>query len=119
MLAGWIGRDDGLAVSFGKLAATLAGLVGAVGDELAGRGDTWQACARADEILGVARRDGEGERTASLVGRRVNVGRPSAARAADRVNEVPPFAPVAEWCALTWVESMAADETTPLDRVRA
>jgi hypothetical protein len=67
----------------------------------------------------IAGGQGKGDRTAVLIGQGVNLSRPSAARSADGVPEVPPFAPAAERCALTWVESTAAAPITPLEPVRA
>jgi hypothetical protein len=54
----------------------------------------------ADQIVGVARRDQEGQGTAIIVCQRVDFGRLSAARATDGIVEGPPFAPAAERCAL-------------------
>ncbi len=119
MLACWIGRDYRLAATLGEPSAKLAGIVGTVGNQLVGYGDATQESSGANEVVGIAGRDREGERTPILIGQRVNLGRPSAARSPDRVDEVPPFAPAAERCALTWVESIAADEMTPLEPVRA
>jgi hypothetical protein len=118
MLAGGIGRNDGLAAALGQPIAQLAGVVGTVGDQLSGCRDALHQRRRADQIMGLSGRDGEGQRPAGVVGYGVNFGRPSAARAADGLLEVPPFAPAAERCALTWVESTAVVLTTPLDPLR-
>jgi hypothetical protein len=48
-----------------------------------------------DEIVNVARRNQERKRTANIVGQRVDLGGLTAAGAADRVIEGPPFAPAA------------------------
>ena len=58
---------------------------------------------------GQAERDGASE----VIGQGVNLGRPSAARSADGVGEVPPFAPAAERCALTDVLSALVVPITP------
>ncbi len=119
VLAGWIGWNDGLAATRGEPIAQLAGIVGPIGDQPSGQRGAPQECSSADQVVGVARRDRKGDGAAVLVCYRVNLGRPSAARASDGMGEGPPFAPAAERCALTWVESIAADETTPLDPLSA
>lgn len=119
MFTCWVGWDNGLAATLGEPIPEFAGVVGAVGDQFSGRGNTLQESACANEIMGVAWRNREGDRSALLIGQRVNFSRPSAARASDRLDEVPPFAPAAERCALTCVESIDADKTTPLEPVSA
>jgi hypothetical protein len=52
--------------------------------------------ASTNEIVSVARRNQEGKRTANIVGQRVDLGGLTAAGAANRVIEGPPFAPAAE-----------------------
>ena len=101
MLARRIGRYDGLAAVLGQPISELAGVVGPVGDQLARQWGTLQKAPGAGQIMSVARRDGEGNRAAMVVGYGVNFGRPSAARAPDGMGEGPPFAPAAERCALT------------------
>jgi len=100
MFAGRVRWNDGLATSFGQPMAQFAGIVGAICDQLPGSGDPFQQCSHADQIMGLTGGDGEGQRPPCLIGYGVNFGRPSAARAADGVFEVPPFAPAAERCAL-------------------
>ncbi len=119
MLARGVGRDHRFAIPFGEPVAELLPIVGAVGDELTGRGNSPQESSCANQIVDLARRDREGERATALIGYGVNFGRPSAARSADGVDEGPPFAPAAERCALTWVESIAAEAMIPLEPVRA
>lgn len=119
MLSGWIGRDDGFAAARGEPVAQLSGIVGPVGEQLGGCRDALQHGSGADQVVDISRRQGEGDRAAMLVGQGVNLSRPSAARSADGVPEAPPFAPAAERCALTWVESTAAAPITPLEPVRA
>ena len=115
MLACRIGRDDGLASSFAEPVAELAGIIGPVGNQPPGHGDASQYRRRADQVVGLSGRQGEGHGAADVVGQGMNLGRPSAARSSDRVFELPPFAPAADRCALTWVESMAVVLTTPLE----
>jgi len=119
MLAGWIGRDDRLAAALGQPIAELAGVVGTVGDQLPRRGDAPEQRRHADQIVGLPGGEAEGQRPSGMIGYGVNFGRPSAARSADGVLEVPPFAPAAERCALMWVESTAVVLTTPLEPLRA
>ena len=101
MFTGWIGWDDGFAATRGQPVAELAGIVGPVGDQLAGQRRALQKGPGTDQIVGVTRRDREGDGTAALIGYGVNLGRPSAARAPDGMDEGPPFAPAADRCALT------------------
>lgn len=119
MFAGRIGRDDGLAASFGQPVPEFAGIVGPVGDQLAGCGDASEERRQANQIVGLPGRYGEGQRPPDMISYGVNFSRPSAARSADGVLEVPPFAPAAERCALMWVESTAVVLMTPLDPLRA
>jgi hypothetical protein len=119
MLAGRIGRNDGLAAALSQPIAQLASVVGTVCDQLPGCGDALHQRRRSDQIVGLPGRDGEGQRPTGVVAYGVNFGRPSAARSADGLLEVPPFAPATERCALTWVESTAVVLTTPLDPLRA
>ncbi len=119
VFAGWIWWNDGLASSLGQPVPELSGIVGAIGDQLAGCWDAPQQGRSAVQIVGLPRRHCEGERPAGMVGYGVNFGRPSAARSPDGLFEGPPFAPAAERCALTCVESTAVMLTTPLDPLRA
>jgi len=119
MFAGRIGRNDRFAAAFGKPEPQLPGVVGPVGNQPSGNGDPVQQLPRADQIVGVAGGDGEGERPAGLICQRMDFAGAPAPRAAYRMVEGPPFAPPAERWALMCVVSIAADETTPLDPVNA
>ena len=119
MLAGRVRRDDGLATPLGQPNPQLASIICAVCDQLPRGWDTFQERSRADQIVGLTRRDRESQWPPCVIGYGMNFGRPSAARSADGVFEVPPFAPAAERCALMWVESTAVLPTTPLDPLRA
>jgi hypothetical protein len=59
-------------------------------------------------VMDIAGRQQQHARAARLVGQGVDLGGAPAARAADRLRVVPPFAPDAERCALMWVASIAA-----------
>lgn len=119
MFAGRIGRDDSLAVSFCQPVPEFAGIVGPVGDQLPGCGDASEERPQTDQIVGLPGRNGEGQWPPDMISYGMNFGRPAAARSADGVLEVPPFAPAAERCALMWVESTAVVLITPLDPLRA
>ena len=114
-----IGRDDGLASALGQPVAELAGVIGPIGDQALRRGYAPEQGGHPNQIMGLPGCHGEGQGSAKVVGYGVNFGRPSAARSADGLLEVPPFAPAAERCALTWVESTAVVLTTPLEPLRA
>ncbi len=118
MLSCWIGRDDGLAAAFGEPISQAPGVIGPVTDQALRRGNAPEQGGRASQIMGLPGRHGERQGPAEGVGYGMNFGRPSAARSADGVLEVPPFAPAAERCALTWVESTAVVLTTPLEPLR-
>ncbi len=119
MLAGWIGRDDSLAIALGQPVAELAGVISTIGNQPARRRNPSEERRGADQVVRLPGGEGKGPRSAGVIGYGVNFGRPSAARSADGVLEVPPFAPAAERCALTCVESTAVVLTTPLDPLRA
>jgi hypothetical protein len=119
VFSSWVGRDDGLAAAFGQPIAEFPGVIGAISDEPLGCRDAPQKRRHADEVMGLASCHGESDRAASTVGYGMNFGRPSAARSADGMFEVPPFAPAADRCALTWVESTIVVLTTPLEPVSA
>ena len=119
VLARWIWRDDRLTTSLIEPVAQLACIVGTISDQPFGRRDAAEEFASTDQVMGLAGRDSKGNRPTGMVAQGVNFGRPSAARSADGVLEVPPFAPAAERCALTWVESIAVVETTPLEPLKA
>jgi len=118
MLASWIGRYDGFTAALGQPIAEFSGVVGPVRDEASWRWHASQQGGGADKIVGLARCHREGDGTTNVISQGMNFGRPSAARSADGMFEVPPFAPAAERCALTWVLSTAA-VTTPLEPLRA
>lgn len=101
VLAGWIWRDDSLAAALGQPVSELFGVIGAVGYELTGRGNARQKRGCPDQVMGLAGCQSEGDGPARSVGQGMNFGRPSAARPADGVLEIPPFAPAADRCALT------------------
>lgn len=121
MFAVGLRRDDDVAAALGEPFAQGPGVVGAVGDELAGSTGDGEQVARSVQVAGVARGEDEGERAAELVGQRVNFGGTSTARTPDSMSAGPPFAPAAERCALTCMLSSEAitPPITPFEPVRA
>lgn len=101
MAAGWVGRDDGFTTPFCEPVSQLDRVVSSVSDQALGRRYSSEELCYTDQFVGLARRHGESQRAARGIGYGVNFSRPSAARSADRLLEVPPFAPAAERCALT------------------
>jgi len=79
MFPRWVWRDDGLATTFGQPVAELAGIIGSVREQPLRRWDQRQQGGRADKVMSLARRQGEGDRTPDVVGYGMNLGRPSAA----------------------------------------
>jgi len=73
-----------------------AGIIGTIRNQPLGCWGSAQQFGRADEIVGVAGRNDEGERTPVRIGQRVDFARASASRSADSMTEGPPFAPAAE-----------------------
>ena len=119
MLAGRVRGNDDLAATLSQPVSEPPGIIGSVGDQLAGRGDAVQQGGHTNQIVDLSWGDDESDGPANGVGYGMNFGRPSAARSADGVGEVPPFAPAAERCALIWVESTAVVLTARLVPVRA
>jgi hypothetical protein len=69
--------------------------------------------------MAIAGRDQKGDWAATVLGQHVDFCRATAARAADRVVEVPPFAPAAERCALMCVLSIDIVPIRPVEPVSA
>lgn len=100
MFSGRIGRNDGLDPALGEFGAQAFSIISSVGQKTAWMSDHADQAACANQIVGVARRDQEGQGTADIVCQRMDFGRLPATRAANGVVEGPPFAPAAERCAL-------------------
>ena len=120
VLACRVWRDDRFASTLCEPVAQSGGVVGAVRQK-PGRGRyPVQKDFSSGQIVRMTGREREGQGSSRSIGYGMNLGRPSAARASDRLTEVPPFAPDAERWALMWVESMAAVvATTPLEPLSA
>ncbi len=114
MLSGWVRRNDGLASAVGQPIAEPSGIVGTIRDQPFWGRYMGEQGRRPVQVMRLSRGQRERQRAADGVGQGVNFGRPSAARPADGLLEVPPFAPAAERCALMCVLSTAVVLTTPL-----
>jgi hypothetical protein len=114
-----VGRDDGFAAALLEPASQLGGGVSSVSNQATRRRYSPEEFCRSDQFVCLPRCHGESQGAARGIGYGVNFGRPSPARLADRLLEVPPFAPAAERCALTCVASTAVVLTTPFDPLRA
>lgn len=112
-------RDNRFAAPLRQPVSKPAGIIGAICEQFARSGYACQQGLGTSQIMSLPGRESYRERAPVLVRQRMNLGRPSAARSSDGVCEIPPFAPAAERCALTWVESTAVVLITPLDPVRA
>jgi len=118
MLSRWIGWNNGFRSAFGKPIPELAGIVGPIREQALGHRRAFQHLGRASQIMRITGCEDEGTRTAMLIGQRMDLCCTASARGADGVREGPPFAPAAERCALTYVES-TAPLTTSRTPVRA
>lgn len=87
----------------------MAGVVASIGEEAAEPAGGLDEGGGETDVVGVAAAEQQDARTAPIVGQTVQLGGSPAARAAYRLEEVPPFAPAAERWALTWVASMEAE----------
>jgi hypothetical protein len=95
------GRDDRFDTSLLEPVAKALGVISLVGNE------TLRRCNGRHDRLGhrdigdVSWCQGEGDRSATIIGQSMDLARPAAARAPDRLALFPPFPPAAERCALT------------------
>lgn len=96
VFAGGIWRDHGLDPTLSEFIAQAFSIVGPISQQAPWMPNHADQNAGTDEIVGIARRHQEGERTTNIVGQRVDLGGLTASGAADRVIEGPPFAPAAE-----------------------
>ena len=92
----------------------MVGVVGPIRDQAPDGQALLEQAGGHGDVVDVARTELQDARAALGVGQRVELGRPAAARAADRLREGPPFAPPAERWALMWVLSMDAVPITGL-----
>lgn len=113
MLARRMRRNDGLAAALAQPVAQALCVISPVRQQAARRGDARQERADTGQVVRLPCRQTERDRPPVFIGQGVNFGRPSAARTADRIDEGPPFAPLAERCALTDVLSTLVVPITP------
>ena len=102
------GRDDCLGAPLGEHEAEGVGIICLVGHQARDWTGLGKQGSGQCAVVDVPRRQQEHARAALFVGQGVDLGRAPAARAPDRLDEVPPFAPAAERWALIWVASTAA-----------
>lgn len=93
--------------------------MGALGGQGAWRWNASQERREADEVVAPPEREDQRDGLAARIRQRVNLGRPSAARSADRFGDRLPFAPAVERRALTRALSADAAPITPLEPVSA
>ena len=89
-------RDDGRGAARSQEAAQMIDVIGLVADEAAARRRRGDERRRALDVGDLAAGQEEGVRPAFAVDEGVDLGRAPAARAADRLLALPPFAPEAE-----------------------
>lgn len=119
MLAGRIGRDHRFCSAVRQPITQAVGIVSSVSQQSSGWRRSWQQLACGREIMAIAGGNQESDRTAVILGQRVDFGGAPAARAADPLLEVPPFAPAAERWALMWVASIDIVPIRPVEPVKA
>ena len=119
MLAGWVRWDHGLDATLCQPVPKTVGIIGAVGQEPPRWRDLRQKITCGRQVVTVAGRDQEGDGPAAILSQRVDFSGAAAARASDRLFEVPPFAPAAERWALMWVESIDIVPIRPVEPVSA
>ena len=95
------GRDDGLNVSGSEPRAQAVGIIGFIGKQASGRDDCLQKRDSDADVCDVAWRQGDGDRSAAIVGQAMDLARPASPRTADRFFILPLFEPAAERWALT------------------
>ncbi len=87
----------------------MAGVVASIGDEPPDRSCGMDQSGGETDVVGIAAAEQQDAGAAPVVGQAMQLGGSSAARAAYCLEEVPPFAPAAERCALTCVASIDAE----------
>ena len=104
------GGDHGFRAALSEKVSQMVGVVSAVGDQPPDRACRAHEVARHADVVGVAGREQQHAGPACVVRQPVELRGPPAARAANALGEIPPFAPAAERCARTCVLSIAALE---------
>lgn len=106
VLASWVGLDDRDAAPCSQEFAELITVVGGVGQDLGSLRQLLDQAWRRANIALLPSGYVEGNQTAGSVGDGMDLGRPPAAAASDRLLLSPPFPPAAQRCALEVVLSM-------------
>jgi hypothetical protein len=117
MLAGRVRWDHRLDAAVGQPITEGVGVVGPVCEQSSRRRDCRQQIACGRQVMAIAGCDQEGDGATSILGQRMDFCGAPAARAADRLLEVPPFAPAAERWALMCVESIDIVPMRPVEPV--
>lgn len=95
------GRYDGLDVSGSEPCPQAIGIIGFVSKQASGRDDCAEQRYGDANVGDIARCQGDGDRSAAIVGQAVDLACPAPARATDRFCILPLFEPAAERWALT------------------
>ena len=106
LLAVGLVGNDGLDAAAYEPSTPMIGIVGLVGEQVAGVGEAISQHHGARDVGDLAGREIEGEGSAAVVAQGVDLGVAPALGAADGLNRSPPFPPPAQRCTLTWVVSM-------------
>jgi len=119
MLAGWVGRNHCFDAAVGQPITKAVGVVSPVGEQPSRRSDCRQQIACGRQIMAIAGCDQEGDGAPSVLGQGMDFCGAPAARATNRLLEVPPFAPAAARWALMCVESIDIVPMRPVEPVSA
>src|SRR5690606_22792883 len=100
-------RDDGADATVPRSLSIACSIIAFVGDGCARHhiGSDVEQHVEMAVVAGLAARQVERDRIAFVVGLEVDLGREAATRSAERLGFLPPFAPAADTCARTIVES--------------
>lgn len=101
-----LGRDMGAGTVFGDKFENGAGIVAAVGDDVACQRQALDQARKGGFIGGLARREDEADGQAAATDHGVDLGAQSSTRTTDGVIRAPFFPPAACWWARTIEESM-------------
>ena len=82
-------RDDGLDVSLCQPVAQAVCVIGFVGEQAPGRSDRTEQRDGNGDVSDIARRQGDSNRSAAIIGQAVDLARPAASRAANRFFMLP------------------------------
>lgn len=100
------GWDDGLDVSRGQPVTQAVGIIGFIGEQPLWWNDRTEQRDGHSDVGDIAWCQGDGDRSAAIIGQAMDLAGPPAPRAADRFFMLPLFEPAAERWALTWLLSI-------------